>query len=130
MQEAKKILVHPKSKIILVLSNYWFFQYCDRCKVIAVHLLCFIFGLSCLLPFLIALFSLLLLLAIIVTLFLKLGFLYCFPYSYQFSNFAITIVEALNLFASWIVSVLYIGSLIFLVLFVLWGWGAILSCFK
>ena len=58
------LLVHPKYEIIMVLSNCPFFQYCDSniglfsiapCKVIALKLCCLFFGISTLLPTLIAL---------------------------------------------------------------------------
>ena len=60
----KKILVPKKYEIIMVPSNYSFFQYCDgnirlfsiaTCKVIDLYLLCLFFGISSLLLFLIAL---------------------------------------------------------------------------
>ena len=63
IQSAKILFVPPKYEIIVVPSNYSFFQYCDSnigqiyiapCKVIAFNLFCFIYGISSLLLFLIA----------------------------------------------------------------------------
>ena len=53
--------VHPKLKIIMVLSNWYFFRYCNSqywifaiasCKAITLYLLCLIYGISSLLLFL------------------------------------------------------------------------------
>ena len=60
IQEANKLMLPPKCEIIMMLSNYLFFQYCGitavlfsiaPCKVIALNLLCFIYGISSLLLF-------------------------------------------------------------------------------
>ena len=61
LQSAKVLLLTPKYKIIMVLSNHSFFQYCDSNiglfsiapgKVITLNPLSILFGISCLLFFL------------------------------------------------------------------------------
>ena len=57
-------MVPPKYELIMVLSNYLFFEYCHKniglfsiapCKVIALNLLCFIFDIISLLLYFISL---------------------------------------------------------------------------
>ena len=53
LQSTKLLLVPPKSKIIMLLSNYYFLRYCNSnivlfynasCNFTALYLLCFIFA--------------------------------------------------------------------------------------
>ena len=66
VQQTKILLVPQKCETIMLLFNYSVFQYCDSniglfhiapCKVVALNLLCFIFGIISLLLFTISLSS-------------------------------------------------------------------------